>query len=660
MSGTTAVTQTVLQYVCQTTGTGSLQLNALDSIDPNEIADGAYAQVEAGDQLWKWYQNDATAPGPSVVVPIIPLTLTPLTGRWILQSGVVPPGVFYQYILNNPLNTALAPVNLPLVSPAQAPNLRFQNMSSAGSTGVETVITAFYQQVTFEDASTGLTTVEIQRPRLKLVQEADMGATAGEILTVADDAALEATVATFYRPAYQTVNGFRSPVLNFVGTPVLVTDAGGVTTVTISTAAALAGWDQVLAAGNTSAGGGAGNLPTVNSADVFTITDSAHMFLDSGAYIEFERPQNLLVWSGTSIADGATITYAGAGGAPAGAALRIVLPDTPGGDTGAVVDVFSGAVTAGGGFQVTTGDGVTSGATGGDFAHIGGTSVDDDGGRFMSACGDGAKGGYYSLRGGEGTAGAGGGLVFNGGVGSTSGGGWYLTMGDGTASDGGGFEVITGAGAVTKGGPVTFRMGTGEDGGDFDIVGGLGTVRGSNITFASGAVAGSGGATLQMLGAVVGGGSGLTFQAGNGVASGGGITFTLGNASAGSGGGLSFFGGTSTSPNTGGGVAFTMGYGHIGGGLAVDAAAGVIQGGDIRLTSGACGANAGATLQVLGGLTGGPKGYVSINSWVYLQDESPMPPPNPTGGGYLFSYVSGGVSTLYWKQGATARAVALV
>jgi hypothetical protein len=646
--------------------------------------------------------------------------MTPGTGRWILQTGAVPPGVFYQYVLNNPLNTALAPVNLPLVSPAQAPNLRFMNMSSAGSTGVETVITAFYQQITFEDGGTGLTTVETQRPRLKLVQDPSLGAGVGEILSVADDAALEATVATFYAPAYQVVNGFHSKVLNFAGTPVAVTDDGTTTTVTISTAVAVAGWDQVLAAGNTSAGGGGGNFPTVNHADILTITDSAHVFLDSGAYILFDRPQNLLVWNGTTITDGASITYAGAGGAPAGAALTLATAGTIN-NSGSTILVYSGSATAGGDIQLSCGTG-TAGAGGGLITNTGtGTGAGNDGGSALFNLGQGEQGGDFVVTGGVGTvrgsnitfttgncasntgaafslfgalpaASGGGGVTLASGVGTVvagdvggqiqviSGDGWRgggiaFTTGAGLTENGGNIDFTAGvgvqhggsitfyAGAGTSpfgGGDISFYLGAGHTGGDFLISGAAGTTRGSNITFTSGLVAGSGGASLELLGAVAGGGGGLLFNAGNGVNSGGGINLNLGNASVGTGGGLTFFAGTSPSPNPGGGAQFTLGSGHIGGAFTVSCGQGVIQGGDITFVSGLSGAYPGATLKVLGGLVGGPKGYVSLNSWLNLKDEAAYPTPNPVGGGYLFSCVSGGVSTLYWKQGATTREVALV
>ena len=308
MSGTTAITQTTAAYVCQTVGNGvTLQLNALDSIDPNNIADGAIAAVEVGDQVWKWYQTDGTAPGASVVAPQIPLVGTPALGRWHLQTGAVPPSVFYQFIENTPLNPAAAPTNLPDVSPAQAPTLRFQNMTSVGSGASETVITAFYQQVWYEDLIAATPeSVMVQRPRLKFIQSNYLSATPGKILDVADIPAEEQTGVTLYLPPYHLVNGNCSGHLRFVGTPVTVYDdgTGNETVVTISAAASSAGWPAVLLVDNTSGG----HNPTINGTDILIVQDTAYIHLVDSARILLATPGNEVYWAGSTGADGARIT----------------------------------------------------------------------------------------------------------------------------------------------------------------------------------------------------------------------------------------------------------------------------------------------------------------------------------------------------------------
>ena len=202
MAGTTAINQSAVEYICQSEGTGTYQLNALDSINVADIPSGCFALVQPTDILFRWYPADATPPAPGLVVKPIGVT----TGRWKVVTSPVAPLAYYQTILNSPLNTALVP-EYPVTNPVtmvQAPELTFVNLNAVDAGG-NTVVTAWNQQFVYlDDLGGNPALVKQQRSRIMVIQSGSLGQ-AFRVVDVSDDSIVDQTVLTFYEQAYQQV-----------------------------------------------------------------------------------------------------------------------------------------------------------------------------------------------------------------------------------------------------------------------------------------------------------------------------------------------------------------------------------------------------------------------------------------------------------------------
>jgi hypothetical protein len=616
MSGTTTITQNAPGYTCQTEGNGvTLQLNSLDSIDTSGVADSATAFVETGATWWRWYQGDATAPNPGTVVQ--PIT-DPTSGRWklIVASAAL---AYYQTIQNSPLNFSVsAPIYDPDQSPVQQPILKFINMQAVDSGGA-TCITAAYQQIVYNNDLLGAPSlVENPRARMRIEQLDILGTVPGQILQVLDDGVNNQTFIQFFRPAYQTVQtNFSSKNLQFAG-PVTVTDDGGDnTTVTISAAVLAPTWSQVLAAGNTSAGLGAGNFPDVNHADTLYISDSAKMLVRNGGTIHFASASNQLIWDAGGTA---SIYYAGGGSDAGGAPLIMQAASHSGGNTFAAGYIHAANTNTGGLIRLAAGNGSAAASSGGAINMNAGNGTTD--------------GGNFNVDTGAGAGGIGGFAVFTLGSGSTTGGGFQCVGGAGGVQ-GGGIEFTSGSGPTS--GAIRFTVGAGGVASDFIVTGGLGATAGSELRFTAGATTAGAGGSIHHTG-------------GDGTTAGGNSYFSGGNASAGPGGSFFISGGQGTD---GGGFSFTGGTASVdkGGEFSVTGGTGINDGGAVLLRGGTITVPVGRIPGILTvhGVNVARDGYVELTTSLLFNGYAGKVPETFAGGGSLYSNNSGGKVKLFWK-----------
>jgi len=656
MSGSTAVTQATPSYECQVRGTGVRRQDALDSIDPQGVADGAFAYVVADDTLWRWYQGNATAPGVSVIQPIV----NPTFGRWLLITSPVAPASYYQYITDQQLDSAI-PLTRTTIALPQAPTLDFINLSASGDATVSH-ITAHNQQIVYEDALTpAAAVVENKRARMRFVQYDDISSDVGRILDVADSAAADETVITIYEPAYQQVQyaaaSYQSHNLKFVGTPVSVADDGTTTTVTISAAVAVDPWADVLGIGNTTDG----HDPTVNGNDTLYLTAASKMYVEGTAIIQLDNPDNTIQWAQGGLC---TLSYSGTGVGADGGYFAVGMNSTTNLNASASLRLFEGEDTADEGGQVlleagdggSTGDGgamtlsagdggiggyvllvsgtgskgssgaVTvrvanttgTGAAAGTLYIEGGNASDGDGGLVSISSGTGVSDGAdLTVTSGLGGAGNGGTIWLTGGAGTANGGSIRVTTGDGgsgtggnvvvttgTGALGGQIQLITGAGSSSVGGPIGITSGAGTSGGPIDITSGAGS-------------------------SSAGGSIGITSGQGP---EGGPIDITSGEGTAGEGGGVHITTGDGTT--YGGDVEVTCGNGSTGGAIHLTSGSGSGTGGGINLFTGAGGTSFGGALNISTspGTAGGGVNILTGKG-------------NVTTGGDLFVNLGSGVTT---------------
>lgn len=625
MAGTSNITQTNTSIVCQSEGTGSLDLNSLDSVDVDNISDGALAQVQVTDAIFKWYPLSVAAPNAGTVVKPITVPLAS-PGRWLVQTSAVPVGVFYQFITNIALNTGLSPVQNPIPQvPVQAPILEFYNLQASGDAS-KTVITASNQQIVYLDAITpAAPVVENQRARIRLNQLATLSADSYRSISVADDAANDETIINFFNPGYQEVqygaNTWHSKKLRFQGTSVSVADSGtgDTTVVSIYAAAAIAPWGGpagVLASGNSSSG----NDVLINQADTLYIKDAAKVYVQDGGTIQFVSASNQLVWVNGGVA---RIYYAGGGPDAGGAPLILQSASHSGGNVGAAGYIHAANTNTGGLIRFSAGNGVAALSSGGAI------NMDTGGGT--------SDGGNFNVTTGAGAGGIGGFAVFTLGAGTTTGGGFEVVGGAGGVQ-GGGIEFTSGSGPTS--GAIRFTVGAGGVAADFIVTGGLGATAGSELRFTAGATTAGAGGSIHHTG-------------GDGTTAGGNYYFSGGTASAGPGGSFSISGGQGTD---GGGFSFTGGTASVdkGGGFSVTGGDGINDGGRITLQGGSrtVGVDVPATLEVLGASSagGGSNGRVELGTSLLIKTYPVGGTPNTDAtAGSLYANNSGGKVKLFWK-----------
>lgn len=641
MSGSTAVTQATPSYECQTRGSGTIRLDSLESIDPQGVADGAFAYIYDEDTLWRWYQGDATAPGASVIQPLI----NPTFGRWLLITSPVPPADHNQFITDEQLDAAI-PLTRTHIALAQAPTLNFINLSASGDATVSH-ITAHNQQIVFEDGLTAATNVENQRARIRFLQVASIPATVGRMLWVADSPAADETVVSIYEPAYQQVqyalSTYHSANLKFVGTPVSVADNGTTTTVTISGAVASAPWGDVLGVGNTTDGHDA----IVDGTDTLYLQDNSRFYVQDTALIQLDNSDNKIQW----VAGGAcTLEYTGAGAVPDAGYFQVSMLSTAGGNTSGILRIYEGSDVAdgGGSVQIYSGAGSVTGSSGaiglatqsgrtsGNISLVTGSSTTGNSGalRFITGAVTGVgDAGQILINAGSSTAGAAGAIDINSGLGVDDGGDitlraansrsdgnggniWCYTGsnpgGENDTGAGGEFAVETGASTAdqpgSNGGPITLTTGASSfyNGGDISLTTGAGRGYGGSITLSTGA------GTVS---------SGGLFTVATGVGpQGGAVAITTGGGITTTGGVFSIY--TGDGQTAGGGVFIGTGdgldFGGNGGNISIASGDGDDQGGNVFITTGAGLKTAGGILGLASG-TGPAGGLIAISAGVGSQ-----------------------------------------
>jgi hypothetical protein len=253
MAGTTELVQTAGSYVCQYTYVtdnppASNELNSLEGIEVQSLAESSNCVVRDTDKTWRWYGNSVTAPGPTVVLPLGQPLGTP--GRWEELASANPFSTYYQTLQYLPVNSVITPPVGAAVSLVQQNTALFVNVEGANTgispTGIS-VLYFYYQQVWYRPLAGGAPVLQTKRPRLQFRVAAS--SISNGPANVTDDATNEMTVLTIYNPYYQTVkygaNTYNDGTLEFTGTAVAsVSSAGGITTVDLSGGTS-AGYDLV-------------------------------------------------------------------------------------------------------------------------------------------------------------------------------------------------------------------------------------------------------------------------------------------------------------------------------------------------------------------------------------------------------------------------------
>jgi hypothetical protein len=253
MAGTTEITQTTGSYISQYTYVVdnppvSNELNSLESIEVQSVADGATCYVRDTDKTWRWDDDSLSAVSATVILPLGQLVGTP--GRWIeVSSGSGPATVYNQFLQYQPVNLLISPPSGTPVSMIQQGTALFVNVdgANAGTSPIGTSILYFYyQQVWYRPLAGGAPVLQTKRPRLQF-RVFDSNITNAPAL-VADDPVNEMTMLTIYNPYFQTVkygaNSYNDGTLEFAGAAISsVVSAAGVTTVTISGSST--GYNQV-------------------------------------------------------------------------------------------------------------------------------------------------------------------------------------------------------------------------------------------------------------------------------------------------------------------------------------------------------------------------------------------------------------------------------